>query len=62
MTDEIIEIDLDDPRFRIKPYQQMLASCTGALVTSIFGKCLFHSFYLYTLFLLFHLYFLQEDF
>ncbi|OXU28947.1 hypothetical protein TSAR_009805 [Trichomalopsis sarcophagae] len=28
------DIDLDDPRFRIKPYQQMIASCTGALVTS----------------------------
>ncbi|XP_058807145.1 probable mitochondrial glutathione transporter SLC25A40 [Phymastichus coffea] len=30
------ELDLDDPRFRIRPYQQMIASCTGALVTSIF--------------------------
>lgn len=32
------EIDFDDPRFRIKPYQQILASCTGALITSIFGN------------------------
>jgi len=31
-------IDLDDPRFRIKPYQQIIASCTGAFITSIFGK------------------------
>ncbi|XP_063989521.1 probable mitochondrial glutathione transporter SLC25A40 isoform X2 [Diachasmimorpha longicaudata] len=29
------DIDLDDPRYRIKPYQQMLASCTGALITSL---------------------------
>lgn len=37
-TDKANEIDLDDPRFRIRPYQQMIASCTGALITSIFGK------------------------
>ncbi|XP_023247859.1 solute carrier family 25 member 40 isoform X2 [Copidosoma floridanum] len=30
------EVDLDDPRFRISPYQQMIASCTGALITSFF--------------------------
>ncbi|XP_015603318.1 solute carrier family 25 member 40 isoform X2 [Cephus cinctus] len=29
------DLDPDDSRFRITPYQQMLASCTGALVTSI---------------------------
>ncbi|CAL7942249.1 unnamed protein product [Xylocopa violacea] len=29
-------LDLDDPRFRIKPYQQIIASCTGAFITSIF--------------------------
>ncbi|XP_011163128.1 solute carrier family 25 member 40 isoform X2 [Solenopsis invicta] len=28
-------IDLDDPRFRIRPYQQMVASCTGAVITSV---------------------------
>ncbi|XP_055303777.1 probable mitochondrial glutathione transporter SLC25A40 [Sitodiplosis mosellana] len=28
-------VDMDDKRFRIKPYQQMLSSCTGALLTSI---------------------------
>lgn len=32
------DIDLDDPRFRIKPYQQMIASCTGALITSFVGE------------------------
>lgn len=32
----LTETDLDDPRYRIKPYQQMIASCTGALITSIF--------------------------
>ncbi|XP_012231199.1 mitochondrial glutathione transporter SLC25A40-like [Linepithema humile] len=29
-------IDLDDPRFRIRPYQQIVASCTGAFITSVF--------------------------
>lgn len=29
-------IDLDDPRFRIKPYQQIVASSTGAFITSVF--------------------------
>ncbi|XP_015114422.1 solute carrier family 25 member 40 isoform X1 [Diachasma alloeum] len=29
------DIDLDDPRYRIRPYQQMIASCTGALITSL---------------------------
>lgn len=31
-------VNLDDPRFRIRPYQQIIASCTGALITSVFGK------------------------
>ncbi|KZC08835.1 Solute carrier family 25 member 40 [Dufourea novaeangliae] len=30
------DLDLDDPRFRIKPYQQIVASCTGAFITSVF--------------------------
>ncbi|XP_031829725.1 mitochondrial glutathione transporter SLC25A40 isoform X1 [Nomia melanderi] len=30
------DLDLDDPRFRIKPYQQVIASCTGAFITSVF--------------------------
>lgn len=34
--DAKLELDYDDPRYRIKPYQQMIASCSGALVTSIF--------------------------
>lgn len=29
--------NIDDPRFRIRPVQQMAAACTGALITSIFG-------------------------
>ncbi|EZA55939.1 Solute carrier family 25 member [Ooceraea biroi] len=29
-------MDLDDPRFRIRPYQQIVASCTGAFITSVF--------------------------
>lgn len=36
-----MEIDLDDPRFRIKPYQQIIASCTGAFITSVFGKLMY---------------------
>jgi hypothetical protein len=35
---KVNEIDLDDPRYRIKPVQQMIASCTGALITSFFGN------------------------
>ena len=31
------EIDEMDKRFRIKPTQQMLASCTGALLTATMG-------------------------
>jgi len=29
---------LDDPRFRISMTQQMAASCTGALITSLLSK------------------------
>lgn len=29
-------VDVDDSRFRIRPYQQVLSSCSGALVTSLF--------------------------
>lgn len=36
ITDTSYEINLDDPKFRIKPYQQIVASCTGALITSLF--------------------------
>lgn len=32
-----IVVDLDDPEFRTTPLQQMAASCTGALITSLFG-------------------------
>lgn len=35
------EYDLDDPRFRIKPYQQISSSCTGALMTSLMSELLF---------------------
>lgn len=36
----------DDPRFRITPYQQMAAACTGAVVTSLLSKRLvFNIFY-----------------
>ncbi|KAG5866850.1 hypothetical protein JTB14_020670 [Gonioctena quinquepunctata] len=30
------KIDYDDPKFRISPFQQAAASCTGAVVTSLF--------------------------
>lgn len=31
------DLNIDDPRFRITPVQQMAAACTGALITSFFG-------------------------
>lgn len=31
------EPNIEDPRFRITPIQQMAAACTGALITSTFG-------------------------
>lgn len=34
---EVIDIDYDDPQFRITPVQQAAASCTGALLTSLLG-------------------------
>lgn len=40
MTDkeeEIKDIDYDDPQYRITPFQQAAASCTGALITSLLG-------------------------
>lgn len=36
----MIEKGVDDPDFRITPYQQMAAACTGALLTSLIGKLL----------------------
>lgn len=40
MTDKDSEgshIDYDDPKYRITPFQQAAASCTGALLTSLLG-------------------------
>lgn len=34
-------VDMDDKRFRIRPYQQILSSCTGALFTSVMSKFTF---------------------
>lgn len=31
---------LDDPRFRIRPLQQVVSACTGAMITAIFSKFL----------------------
>lgn len=31
------KLNIEDPRFRITPVQQMAAACTGALITSTFG-------------------------
>lgn len=36
-TDSHNKPNIDDPQFRITPVQQMAASCTGALITSLFG-------------------------
>jgi len=44
-----LNVDLDDPRFRIKPYQQIIASCTGAFITSVFGKFVNNTIYKYTI-------------
>lgn len=30
--------NLDDPRFRIRPLQQVASACTGALITACFSK------------------------
>lgn len=35
---ETVVYDIDDARFRIKPYQQIVSSCTGAFVTSMSSK------------------------
>ena len=29
---------LDDPRFRIRPLQQVASACTGAMLTATFSK------------------------
>ncbi|KAK0084616.1 hypothetical protein PV325_006724 [Microctonus aethiopoides] len=34
-SSKFVNADIDDPKYRIKPYQQMIASCTGALFTSV---------------------------
>lgn len=33
-------ISMDDPRFRIKPLQQVASACTGAMTTTLFSKIL----------------------
>lgn len=35
---QVHSIDMDDKRFRIRPYQQMLSSCSGALLTSLLSE------------------------
>lgn len=41
MSKEGLELlNLSDPRFRITPYQQMGAACSGALITSLISKYL----------------------
>lgn len=37
-------IDWDDPKYRSTPGQQVLSSCTGALITSLLGKYLDYYF------------------
>lgn len=31
-------VSLDDPRFRIRPMQQVASACTGAMLTATFSK------------------------
>lgn len=38
-------LENDDPRFRVKPYQQMLSSCTGGVITSLISKNNFVNFF-----------------
>jgi len=38
--EENSKFDVDDPRYRITPTQQMLSSCFGAVTTSVMGKYL----------------------
>jgi solute carrier family 25 protein 39/40 len=40
---KITEFDVEDPRYRITPSQQMLCSCLGALTTSTLGNNKIHS-------------------
>lgn len=35
---DAINVDIHDPRFRIRPVQQMTAACSGAMLTSLFSK------------------------
>lgn len=35
-TERLFKVTADDPRFRITPTQQMVAACSGALITSLF--------------------------
>lgn len=32
------DMDMDDARYRIKPYQQIASSCSGAIITSLTSK------------------------
>lgn len=32
------DMDMDDERYRIKPYQQIASSCSGAIITSLTSK------------------------
>lgn len=41
------EPNIEDPRFRITPIQQMAAACTGALITSTFGILLISNYILF---------------
>lgn len=34
----VVAVDIDDPKFRTTPMQQVVAACTGAIITSLFGK------------------------
>lgn len=47
-----IKFDMDDKRFRIKPHQQIMSSCTGALITSLMSKAKNNFFFLSILFAL----------
>lgn len=54
MSEKDVKVDIDDPVYRTTPMQQALASCAGALLTSLFGILIlwillyFYKYFLFT--------------
>lgn len=41
------KVRMDDPRFCIRPMQQVASACTGALITALFSKFFIKYIFLY---------------